>query len=647
MPGPRFFFFFFIITLTVLLSSGDALSLALPRQVKPLGPPLVYLLQEEGPTRPRSVQEVVRTKRHSVQELVQTQPHLGHYTGQLENHEISHSQEMDSADSSQLQPALPPQKVARTQTAMEENLGVEDEMEKEPSYRAPHDSTDPKEEFLARPGAGDASLEVSGFYGTDMEDRDRGEEEGEDKGRRGGEEWEIDMGEDKEMTRGEDRGEDDDTHPSPDLDALIGYKASSSNHSSPPLPDERRDTGVQEHRAPLILNAEEDTHSSGDADLHPSAPAASTTSSTTAGGMPPHETDTGTDFGLLGSYTEDVEDEETGRDEEEGREARLPYRGTVTQKPTEAEGGVAPSRGPLQPSVEEEEEEEEEEERDVFSLTTGPFPTFSLTDPSRDWLERTTSSPRSEVSGSRATEVTGFDELEEARQVTCVDWSKLSERGYVLLNTTENLSCEEFRLYRGVRLLKVIEGVFAQRMNSPKGSWEVYLSKPTHQRQQLLMNVVSEHGVMATKEVLSMLGEIRRMLSQVGIQTFSPPSACLTGPSVTRSDYGKLFVVLVIIGSVCMIIITSGFLYICWQRHLPGAKTTFRAEELHFVENSCHDNPTLDVTNDNQPEMREKKPSTNGLAAGGEGGGAESSRWKVFVNQAATEEEEEEQDTHL
>ena len=56
----------------------------------------------------------------------------------------------------------------------------------------------------------------------------------------------------------------------------------------------------------------------------------------------------------------------------------------------------------------------------------------------------------------------------------------------------------------------------------------------------------------------------------------------------------------------------------------------FRAEELHFVENGCHDNPMLDVTNDSQPEMQEKKPSTNGLAGGREGGGEESSRWQVI-----------------
>nr|XP_040060635.1 podocalyxin-like protein 2 [Gasterosteus aculeatus aculeatus] len=624
MPGPRCCCCFFITTLTALLSSSNAFSLGLPRQVKPLGPPLVYLLQEEGPTQPRSIQKVLRTKRNSLQELVQTQPHQGQYTGRPETHKASRSQEMDTADLQLL-----------SQPAMEENLGVEDEMErmihlvvpqKEPSYRGPPDSSDPEKEPLAGPGAGDASLEASGYYGTDMEDRDRGEDEGEDRERRGGEEWEIDVGEDKERT-----GEDDDTHTSPDQEALIGSRR--SNHTGPPA--EGRDPGLQEQRGALVLKAErdlweEDAHSSGDGDLHPSAPAAT-------GGTPPPETDTGTDFGLLEGYTEDVQDEETERDEEEDQEAALPHRDAVTQNPTEAEVMVAPTRGFLQPRV------EEEEEQEVSPLTAGPSPSF--TEPSRDWLETTTSSPESEVRGSRASEVTGFDELEE-RQVTCVDWSKLSQQGSVLLNTTENLSCEEFRVACGVRLLKVIEGAFAQRMNSPEGSWQVHLNKPTHQLQQLMMNVVSEHGVMATKEVLSMLGEIRRMLNQVGIQTFSSPSTCRTGRSPTRSDYGKLFVVLVIIGSVCMIIITSGFLYICWQRHLPGTKTTFRAEELHFVENSCHDNPTLDVTNDNQPEMREKKPTTNGLAAGGIGGGAESSRWKVFVNQAATEEEEE-QDTHL
>lgn len=64
--------------------------------------------------------------------------------------------------------------------------------------------------------------------------------------------------------------------------------------------------------------------------------------------------------------------------------------------------------------------------------------------------------------------------------------------------------------------------------------------------------------------------------SQVGIQNYSAAISCSFPPSQKRSDYSKLFVVLLVIGSVCTIIITSGFIYICWKRRLPAAKTTVR-----------------------------------------------------------------------
>ncbi|CDQ90351.1 unnamed protein product [Oncorhynchus mykiss] len=182
-------------------------------------------------------------------------------------------------------------------------------------------------------------------------------------------------------------------------------------------------------------------------------------------------------------------------------------------------------------------------------------------------------------------------------------------------------------------------------MDSPQGSWLISLSKPTMQDHQLLITLASEHGVIATKDVLSMLGEIRKGLHEIGIQSYSSASTCHSRPSQTRSDYGKLFVVLVIIGSVCVVIIASGLIYICWQRRLPKLKTRTRGEELHFVENGCHDNPTLDVTSDGgQPEMQEKKhhhyQHANGLTAGtgsggvagGEGG---SSGWQVLDGKIA------------
>ncbi|KAM3620764.1 uncharacterized protein V6R79_001704 [Siganus canaliculatus] len=712
MPGPVH------ITLMALLAACHAFRLGSSQRVIPLRPPVARLFQDEAMAPSDFIQELVRIKRHSVQELVRVQPHLVHDMGWPEIHETSRSQtsKMDAGNSSShLKPPSPvSQEVARTRAAVDENLDVEDEMERmvhlvvpqdAESYRGQPDPSDPEKEPLSGPGGGDASLEASGFYGTDMEDRDRGEEGGEDRERRGGEdEWE-----ERERRRGGGGKDDEDVrllhdmqinHTTPDLDSLIGY--SPSFHPSSPQqpsgspPPQGHDSGPQEHRAPPVLEVgplerelweaerEADAHSSGDGVLHSSILTPGNTSAATAAaataaagggdaevGTATPETDTGTDFGLLGTYTRgETEDEEPEREDEEETGLGRGTGDVSSLGPTVAETGLAPSRGPLQPSVEEEDEpgfkgagmadrsEEVVEEkwtervRHIVPLTTDPSTTIvGFTHPSWGWQEKTTPSL---VQGSEVRGVTegrspdgDFHELEEARQVMCLDWSELAGRGYIVLNMEQNFNCEEFRLDQGVRLLRIMERVFARRMNSPEGSWVIYLSKPTHQQHQLLMNVASEHGVIATKDMLGMLGEIRKSLNEIGIQDYSAASSCQSRPSQTRSDYGKLFVVLVIIGSICTVIITSGFIYICWQRRLPATKTTFRAEELHFVENGCHDNPMLDVANDSQPEMREKKPSTNGLAGGSEGGGEESKRWQVFVNQAATEEEEEEQDTHL
>ncbi|KAF5908860.1 podocalyxin-like protein 2, partial [Clarias magur] len=132
---------------------------------------------------------------------------------------------------------------------------------------------------------------------------------------------------------------------------------------------------------------------------------------------------------------------------------------------------------------------------------------------------------------------------------------------------------ERFRVESGDRLLEMLESTFSRKLSSPQGSWLISLSKSTKQEHQLLMTISNEQGVVAAKDVLSMLGEVRRGLNEIGIQNFSSVSMCHSRPSQTRSDYGKLFVVLVIIGSVCVIIIASGLIYICWQRRLPKMKS--------------------------------------------------------------------------
>ncbi|XP_016355090.1 podocalyxin-like protein 2 isoform X3 [Sinocyclocheilus anshuiensis] len=356
-------------------------------------------------------------------------------------------------------------------------------------------------------------------------------------------------------------------------------------------------------------------------------------------------------------------------DDERGRE--------VTQAPTAPEIGPLPSREPLQPDkphLDDSEEEEDEEELVVFPtaldeeeedewryltpLTTGPsssptsdLPPVVFTETAWQGTPLTTTEDEEGAELRHGgteylaeTELHDSELSQEAEQVICVDWSNLAGKGYVILNMTDNFDCDEFRMESGDRLLEMLENTFSRKMNIPQGSWLIFLSKPTQQDHQLLMALASEQEIIPPKDVLPMLGEIRSGLYEIGIQNYSTVNTCHSRPSQTRSDYGKLFVVLVIIGSVCVLIIASGIIYICWQRRLPKLKNMSRGEELNFVENGCHDNPTLDVTSDSQSEMQEKKHSANGVAAGGDGGNG----WQVLVNKPGKDEEDnQEEDTHL
>ncbi|KAM5148808.1 podocalyxin-like protein 2 [Mantella aurantiaca] len=138
-------------------------------------------------------------------------------------------------------------------------------------------------------------------------------------------------------------------------------------------------------------------------------------------------------------------------------------------------------------------------------------------------------------------------------------------------------------------------------------------------------------------KVAKMYSDLRKE-SMIGIESYSSTVSCQSRPSPPRSDYGKLFIVLVIIGSVCVMIIVAGLIYICWQRRLPKLKNM----ELHFVENGCHDNPTLDVAMDGQSEMQEKKASINGGTA------HQADGWETLISKPSKEENEAmEEDTHL
>ncbi|XP_039401969.1 podocalyxin-like protein 2 [Mauremys reevesii] len=228
-------------------------------------------------------------------------------------------------------------------------------------------------------------------------------------------------------------------------------------------------------------------------------------------------------------------------------------------------------------------------------------------------------------------------------QVICKDWSNLAGKNYIILNMSDNIDCEEFRLEKGPQLLALVEDAFSRQTDGLQAQWLISLSKPNENDKHLLMTLAGEQGVVPTKDVLMALGYVQRSLAEIGIQNYSTTTSCQSGPSQTRSDYGKLFVVLVIIGSICAIIIIMGLIYNCWQRRLPKMKNMSHGEELRFVENGCHDNPTLDVASDSQSEMQEKKTSVNG---GGAINGPDG--WDVLITKRASEDADVfEEDTHL
>uniref|UniRef100_A0A8C2IXH3 BPTI/Kunitz inhibitor domain-containing protein n=1 Tax=Cyprinus carpio TaxID=7962 RepID=A0A8C2IXH3_CYPCA len=206
-------------------------------------------------------------------------------------------------------------------------------------------------------------------------------------------------------------------------------------------------------------------------------------------------------------------------DDERGRE--------LTQAPTAPEIGPLPSREPLQPdkphqddSEEEEDEEElavfptalDEEEEDKWRYLT-PLTTRPSSSPTSDlppvvftetsWqgaLLTTTEDEEGAELRHGGTEYLAETELhdselsQEAEQVICVDWSNLAGKGYVILNMTENVDCDEFRMESGDTLLEMLENTFSRKMNIPQGSWLIFLSKPTQQDHQLLMALASEQG---------------------------------------------------------------------------------------------------------------------------------------------------------
>ncbi|XP_061474359.1 podocalyxin-like protein 2 isoform X3 [Rhineura floridana] len=100
-------------------------------------------------------------------------------------------------------------------------------------------------------------------------------------------------------------------------------------------------------------------------------------------------------------------------------------------------------------------------------------------------------------------------------QVTCKDWSNLAGKNYIILNMSDNIDCEDFRVERGLQLLALMDDAFSRYENGLQGQWLISLSKPNENDKHLLMTLAGEHGVVPTNDVLLALGDMRRSLAEV------------------------------------------------------------------------------------------------------------------------------------
>ncbi|NWI21255.1 PDXL2 protein, partial [Crypturellus soui] len=100
-------------------------------------------------------------------------------------------------------------------------------------------------------------------------------------------------------------------------------------------------------------------------------------------------------------------------------------------------------------------------------------------------------------------------------QVICKDWSNLAGKNYIILNMSDNIDCEEFRLERGPQLLALVEDAFSRQTDGAQDRWLISLSKPNENDKHLLMTLAGEQGVIPTKDVLMALGDVKRSLAEV------------------------------------------------------------------------------------------------------------------------------------
>ncbi|XP_048466013.1 podocalyxin-like isoform X2 [Rhincodon typus] len=138
-----------------------------------------------------------------------------------------------------------------------------------------------------------------------------------------------------------------------------------------------------------------------------------------------------------------------------------------------------------------------------------------------------------------------------------------------------------------------------------------------------------------TNDVKSVLSETKKELKELGIQ-FSANQEH-RNELQTPSELKK-HIAMVVTGSLLLLVFLSAIVYRCSQRKSHKKKDQYLTEEIQPVDNGCHDNLAMDIT-ESEPEMQEKPSSKVNMQDNMD-------NWIVPMD-SLTKDELEEEDTHL
>ncbi|XP_078091954.1 podocalyxin [Mustelus asterias] len=216
-------------------------------------------------------------------------------------------------------------------------------------------------------------------------------------------------------------------------------------------------------------------------------------------------------------------------------------------------------------------------------------------------------------------------------EVVCVAESKHQTTSLTLKDYT---NCKHFIQDKKEKLSKLLCNKLIERENLKFFTHcEIKLSPEMKDSKKLNIDILFR---VDERKLSKLLNDEEKSLKELGLQVTSPRRGDIEDPQ-TATELKKL-IAMVVTGSLLLLVFLSAIIYRCAQRKSQHKKDLCLNEEMHVVDNGCHDNPAMDII-ECESEMQEKANSKTSCQENMDG-------WIVPID-SLTKNELEEEDTHL